>query len=387
MSSIVLLKIGVVVACVATQPACGNHPGEASPANTDTTRDQQGPTEGALELRQVATLRSARAVHTATTLQSGEVLLVGGMSEGGGGIASVELFNPANNTIQDIGSLGGPRLSHTATLLGDGRVLIAGGYNGDYMASLEMYDPSTKRFRPGGTLLEARSGQTATLLPDGRVLFIGGVGRGWTYLRSAELYDAATGRSELVGSMSVAREGHTATLLTDGRVLVVGGHNGRRPNVEVFASAEIFTPQTGRFETTGSLSIARHKHDAVRLVDGRVLVIAGADVTDRTHYLTTEIYDPGTATFAAGPSMANRRYKIAGTSILLPGGDVLVTSGAPVAEILEIGQLAFRTVPGRFPAAYRFSAVAPLSGGDVVVTGGYSDGNQNARGVWRFVRP
>ena len=82
--------------------------------------------------------------------------------------------------------------------------------------------------------------------------------------------------------------------------------------------------------------------------------------------------------------MAHRRYKIAGTSILLPGGDVLVTSGAHVAELLDIGRWTFREVPGRFPAAYRFAAAAPLREGEVFIAGGYSDLNQNTAGVWLF---
>jgi hypothetical protein len=309
------------------------------------------------------------------------------MGGGDAGIASVELFDPANNTIEQLGSLAESRAGHTATMLGSGRVLVAGGYNGEYLASVEIFEPSTKRFRPGGSLAEARSGQTATLLSDGRILFVGGLGRGWTFLRSAEVYDPETGRSELVGSMNVPRESHTATLLNDGRVLVVGGHSGRRPNVELYASAEIFDPRTARFESAGALATPRHKHDAVRLRDGRVLVIAGADHTDRLHYATTEIYDPRTATFAAGPSMSNKRYKIAGTSIVLPSGDVLVTSGAPVAELLDISAWVFREVPGRFPAAYHFSAAAPVGKGDVLVAGGYSDPNKNTGGVWRFVQP
>jgi hypothetical protein len=313
-------------------------------------------------------------------------LIVGGMAEGGGSIAGVELFDPARNSVQELGSLAERRAGHTATRFGDGRVLVAGGYNGEYLASLELYDPATKRFRPAGSLREGRSGQTATLLPDGRVLFTGGVGRGWTFLRSAELYDPATGRSEAVGPMSVPREGHTATLLEDGRVLVIGGHNRRRPNVEVHASAELFTPRTRRFEAAGSLATARHKHDAVKLDDGRVLVIGGADRTDRVHFATTEIYGPRTATFEKGPSMAHRRYKIAGTSIVLPGGNVLVTSGAQVAELLDAGQWKFGEVPGRLPAAYRFAAATPLRGGDALITGGYTDGNENTAGVWRFSR-
>ncbi|MBA3406337.1 MAG: hypothetical protein H0U13_16910 [Gemmatimonadaceae bacterium] len=309
------------------------------------------------------------------------------MADRGGSDASVELFDPARNTVQELGSIAERRASHTATLLGDGRVLIAGGYNGEYLASLEVFEPSTKRFRPAGSLVVERSGHTATLLADGRVLFVGGVGRGWTFLRSAELYDPKTGRSEPVGPMNVPRESHTATLLADGQVLVIGGHNGRRQNMAVYASAELFSPRTRRFDAAGSLATARHKHDAIRLADGRVLVIGGADRTDRVYYATTEIYSPRTATFERGPSMANRRYKIAGTSVLLSSGDVLVTSGARVAELLELGRWTFREVPGRFPAEYRYAAAAPLRKGDVIITGGYSDGNQNTAGVWRFGQP
>jgi len=215
------------------------------------------------------------------------------------------------------------------------------------------------------------------------VLFIGGVGRGWTFLRSAELYDPATGRSELLGSMSLPRESHSATLLGDGRVLVIGGHSGRRPNMQVHARAEVLNLRTRRFEASGTLGTARHKHDAIKLTDGRVLVLGGADRSDRVHYLTTEVFNQGNGTFEKGPSMGQRRYKIAGTSILLAGGDVLVTSGAEVAELLDVRQWRFREVPGRFPTAYRFAAAASLRDGDVLVAGGYSDRNQNTAGVWR----
>ncbi|HEX6626826.1 MAG TPA: kelch repeat-containing protein [Gemmatimonadaceae bacterium] len=362
--------------------SCGNQNRKPEP----TPQDQPAPAVGnaSYTVRQVASLRTARAAHTATTLLSGDVLVIGGMGEGASGIASVESFEPGNNSVHELGTLTEARAGHTATLLAEGRVLVAGGYNGEYLSSLEMFDPSAKRFRTAGSLVEGRSGHTATLLPDGRVLFAGGVGRGWTFLRTAEIYDPKTGRSESVGSMTAPREGHTATLLRDGRVLIVGGHSGRRPNVNVYVSTEIFTPGTGRFESGGDLEIARHKHDAIRLTDGRVLVIGGADFTDRVHYATTEVYDPRTGKFTRGPSMANRRYKIAGTSMLLPNGDVLVTSGAPDVELLDVDKWAFRTVAGQLPAAYRFAAAAPLSNGDVFFAGGYTDANHSATGVWRF---
>lgn len=337
-------------------------------------------------IQKVATLHIARAAHTATTLGSGKVLIVGGMGPGGAGLDGVELFDPTKNTLQQLASLANGRVGHTAMLLGDGRVLITGGYDGEYLRSVEIFDPATNRFKAGGSLMEGRSEHTATLLPDGRVLLIGGVGRGWTFLRSAELYDPATGRSTSVGPMSAPRESHTATLLADGRVLVIGGHSGRRPNVMVYASAEVFDPGTGRFEAVGSMATPRHKHDAIKLNDGRVLVIAGADRSDRVHFATTEIYTPATASFEPGPSMRHRRYKIARTSVLLPNGDVLVTSGARSAELFDARTGAFREIPGSMPAAYRFAAAAPLRDGDVLISGGYSDGNETTNGVWRFRR-
>lgn len=335
-------------------------------------------------IERVATLRTARAAHTATTLPSGHVLIVGGMTAGGESVATAELFDPGRNSVEQLPTLAESRASHTATLLPNGNVLIAGGFNGGYVESVEIFDPSTRRFRSGGTLMQARSGHTATLLPDGRVLFVGGVGTGWTFLSSAELYDPASGRSVSVGSMRVPRESHTATLLADGRVMIIGGHSGRRANMEVYASAEMYDPRNRRFEAAGSLATARHKHDAIRMADGRVLIIGGADRTDRNHFSSTEIYDPVAATFEQGPSMHRRRYKIAGTAVLLPTGDVLVTSGAQRAELLHRASGAFREIPGSFPDAYRFAAAAPLVGGDVLIAGGYSDGNQNTAGVWRF---
>jgi hypothetical protein len=82
--------------------------------------------------------------------------------------------------------------------------------------------------------------------------------------------------------------------------------------------------------------------------------------------------------------MANARYKIAGTAILLPDGNVLVTSGAQTAELLDVARGQFRAIGARLPAALRFAAAAPLGNGDVVIAGGYDDANQNSAGVWRF---
>lgn len=363
----VLTGVGVFIVLL----ALGQERGAAVPAS--------GP-----RIERLATLETPRAAHTATALPSEKLLVAGGMGPGGESLASAELVDLSSATVTSAGSMASARASHTATPLPDGRVLLMGGYHGAYLASVERFDPNAGAFESAGRLLEGRSGHTATLLSDGTILVAGGTGEGWTFLASAEVFDPATGTSQAVRPMSVARESHTATLLADGTVLVVGGHRGRRAEMEVYSSAELYDPASRTFRPAGRLATARHKHDAVRLADGRVLVLGGADRTDRRYYTTTEIYDPARAAFARGPEMRSSRYKFEKTSILLDGGDVLVSAGARAAELLDARSLTFRAVAGEFPEAYYFATATRLSSGSVAIVGGYKLGNEKTAGVWRF---
>jgi len=338
-------------------------------------------------------LAQARRAHSATLLGSGKVLVAGGfvtVDTVTSYVESAELYDPASDTWSSAGTLATARAFHTATLLPSGKVLVAGGDSanggaGVIVASADLYDPATGLWAPTGPLTTPRTGHTATLLASGKVLLVlGGLDSGDNSLGSAELYDPATERSESVRAMSVPRESHTATLLEDGRVLVIGGHNGRRQNMEVYGSAEIFSPRTGRFEAAGALAIPRHKHDALRLADGRVLVIGGADRSDRVYFSSTEIYDPKTGAFEQGPTMRNARYKIAGSSLLMSDRSVLVASGATAPEIIDPHAQRVSQVHGQLPAAYHFAATAALGDGGALIVGGYDDENRNTAGIWRF---
>ena len=191
------------------------------------------------------------------------------------------------------------RDNHTqATLLPNGKVLIAGGYNNEYLATALLYDPQKNRFEPTGSMQSGRSGHVAVLLDNGMVLIAGGVGDGWTFLASAELYNPIAGTFLPVGDMAFPRESHTATVLQNGTVLITGGHSGRRANIVIYNQAEIFDPATAQFRMTGDLQISRHKHDALLLADGRVLVTGGADNRDgKGVYRSAELYDPVSGQF------------------------------------------------------------------------------------------
>ncbi len=74
-------------------------------------------------------LSTARDTHTATRLNTGQVLVAGGEDSWCMPLASSQLYNPGAGTWSSKGDLSSPRNGHTATQLNNGQVLVAGGYN------------------------------------------------------------------------------------------------------------------------------------------------------------------------------------------------------------------------------------------------------------------
>jgi N-acetylneuraminic acid mutarotase len=183
-----------------------------------------------------ANMAMARHSHQAIPLADGAVLVVGGKGPGSAEphLASAEIYRPSTDTWTRVPDMNVPRVEHTATLLQNGRVLVVGGasddgdgWSGDeYWATSEIFDPATRQWSPSGHMAVARAGHTATALGDGRVFVAGGSARWNEVLTSAEIYDPATGQWHSRDAMSTPRYLHTATPLSNGtQILVVGGWN------------------------------------------------------------------------------------------------------------------------------------------------------------------
>jgi N-acetylneuraminic acid mutarotase len=285
-------------------------------------------------------------------LQDGHVLVAGGTDVSHFSRSESALFDPAAGTWSATGPLGTPRRMHTLTVLADGRVLAAGGNTGGTsyppagLTSAELYDPETGTWSPTGAMANPRGGHSATLLPDGRVLVAGG-----EHIRSpsttvslagAELFDPLTGTWTTTEPMNDPRWHHQAVVLLDGRVLVIGGYVSTGYSMSAhLALCELYDPVAGTWSQAGPMSTRRVIHQTVRLLDGTVLTIGGGathgndDSTyDPYSLASTERYDPATDQWRPDTSLPwGRSYHRA---VLLPSGDCLVVSGTDDA-CLDVG--------------------------------------------------
>lgn len=278
-------------------------------------------------------MTTGRYCHTATLLPNGKVLIAGGQSRLNGtlndavsAVATTELYDPSTGTFSAAGNMSQARACHTATLLDTGQVLIAGGYAGNgNMASAELYDPITGTFTPTGDMTEPGC-ETATLLANGKVLITRLVGYQPPY--HAELYDPATGTFIRTGSMVYLDQGigPAAVLLHSGRVLIAGGSY---LEYGFSAHAELYDPATGTFTPGSDMTEGVSPETATLLGDGTAFIAGEGFIhaTPSTGVCCTgslELYDPGTGTFS---SSGNTPPVGGQTATLLSDGTVLLSGG------------------------------------------------------------
>lgn len=316
----------------------------------------------------------AREKHTATLLADGRVLVAGGCTSSP--VATAELYDPGAGTWTLTGSLRQPRCEHTATLLPDGQVLVAGGDDG--RGTAELYDPAAGAWRLTGAMHESRAAHTATLLGTGQVLVAGG----YTHPgKGAELYDPVTGTWDSAGRLITPRWNHTATLLPDGTVLVAGGTNDPFHEYDL-GDAEIYDPVAGTWRGAIWIDASGEGHAAAPLPSGNVLITSGAPLAPWSAAVPTQVYDAGMRAVTRAADPATPRYWP--TATRLADGNVLIAGGyrylhSATLETAEVGSgELYDTARGTWVAAGEL--LTPRSGhtatllrdGRVLVVGGRS---------------
>lgn len=404
------------------------------------------------------TMNAARANHTASILPNGKVLVTGGRADHdrlGFHLCSTELYDPALNTWSLAGNLATSRCFHTATFLQNGKLLVVGGYSNQFISSPEIYDVSSAAWTPvcgqdprhrhiaillqGGDILVAggndgslvmdsarlfspstgswtqtesmriaRDKPTATLLPSGQVLLAGGGGANDSQvsaqtsrrlpcgdarlgavvtvedsLETAEMYDPARRTWQDASRMACPRQQHTATLLLDGKVLVAGGLCVRSSTTQTHASSEWFDPAKHAWSPVGNMTQARSGHTATLLQNGKVLVAGGMQSMEAgvNPLASTELFDPASCAWTLVAAMTTPRYFH--TAIRLSTGKILVVGGqsAPIlgstllasAEVFDPASNTWTSAGQMFQARTNHTATL-LDDGRVLIAGGFNNG-------------
>jgi hypothetical protein len=166
-----------------------------------------------------------------------------------------------------------------------------------------------------------RVGATVTTLFDGRILIAGGAkikkdSPTWfneadieTITKEAEIYDPNTGKFELVSPMTEPRAFHQAVRVRDGRVVLLGGFTRTSDGaISLTGSVEVFDPKSNTFQKDtgqGRLPVGRALFSAfVVESDGNAIVIIGGRSSPPQGALYVDVYYPGAGIiFHSDPNM------------------------------------------------------------------------------------
>ena len=158
------------------------------------------------------------------------------------------------------------------------------------------------------------------------------------------------------GSMTTPRRSHTAVRLLDGRVLVIAGNSVTGDDL---TSAELYDPATGTWTATAKM-IGDGGGTGLLLRDGMVLVAGDP----------AQLYDPATGTWTATAKMVNGADFVDAhaTKTLLGDGKVLAVSFS-YAQLYDPGTRAWTATGAMLTQRYRHMATL-LPDGRVLAAGG-----------------
>ena len=166
---------------------------------------------------------------------------------------------------------------------------------------------------------------------------------------------------------------HSAVKLDDGRVLVVGGYGKLFGAPLAVNLARIYYPPEDRWDVLGNrMSMGSVSPGLLKLSDGRVL-IAGGTGQHRHALRNVELYDPATDTFSTVGYMSTVRRRPLLNK--LQDGRILITGGARTADLVTFEEnqpagLHLKKLPARTLYRHDEHATVSLPDGSVLLVGG-----------------
>lgn len=170
-----------------------------------------------------------------------------------------------------------------------------------------------------------------TLRNGGKLLFMGGVdfdsnGYAKNVSKRSFLYNPAAHSACELGQMSIPRQlAFMSVELNDGRVLVAGGLTSNQRNT---AKADLLNPDTGIWESVGSLAYSVRDVQLALMPSGNVLAVGGnASLKTGARWINfTQVFNIGSKTFGKINQLDRGRFFFAlqahtdGRMLLVGGG-------------------------------------------------------------------
>jgi PKD repeat protein len=305
-----------------------------------------------------APMARGRWYPTATTLSTGEVVILAGKDQAAVAVTQPEVWSSGGLRVLTGASLTLPYYPRTF-LAPNGRIFYAGEQQATrYLSTTGSGSWTTVGPRRYGN----RSYGAAVMYEPGKIMYVGG---GWT-TNTAEIIDLNAGAPawQWTGSMSAPRRHLNATLLPTGEVLVTGGTSGTAFNDVSLAvhSAEVWNPTTGIWTTLASNTIGRTYHaTSILLPDGRVLHTGSGEGSNMPSERNAELFSP--PYLFKGP-----RPSITGAPTEVGYGATFSVSTPEADSIAQVSLIRLGVTTHAFDMNQRFQRLSFTDAGDGTLT-------------------
>ena len=260
-------------------------------------------------------------------MADGNLLVTGGHISTNVGLPNASIYNPQSNVWTALADMNAGRWYPTATTLPSGEVLVlSGAINEAQTNDLPQVLKTDLTWRNLDTAqLKLGLYPRAFVAPSGQV-FVAGPDATTRYLDTS-----GTGQWTVVDAMNFGlRQRGTAVMYGEGKILALGGANFVAQESTATAEVIDLTEAIPGWRSVSSMSFARKNVNATLLPNGEVLVTGGTSGSGEnnrdTPVLDIEIWNPDTETFTTVNAEAKPRWYHS-VALLLPDGRVLSAGG------------------------------------------------------------
>lgn len=274
----------------------------------------------------VSPMNAPRHSHAAVTAPDSKIYVVGG-ARSGQCLASMERYNPLNNTswilLQDMKVA---RCHPGAAVGADGLIYVVGGSTGSAATNaVERYDTATDLWQVLPPLNTARVRPGVAVGPDLRLYVLGGFTQNGFPITSIEVFDEIQGQWQTLSGVTVANAGAAVSGI-DGDIYTFGVGKGAprgRFDGSVWVPLDAVVPES------------LDHYPAVAGPDGYIY-LPGAGIQSKIGSSLTSVYFPWGNPFSA-PQMLKQRNTPGGAAAA--EGRIFVSGGVVFQGMTELNQV------------------------------------------------